>query len=109
MWRKENTFALLVGMQIDTTNMEKYSAGLITKLCLAFATPWTGVHPVFLSMGSSRQEYWSELPLPSQDPGIKPGSPALQADSLPTELQGKPLLSWRSIEIPLKTRNKTNI
>ena len=81
MWRKENTFALLVGMQIDTTNMEKYSAGLITKLCLAFATPWTGVHPVFLSMGSSRQEYWSELPLPSQDPGIKPGSPALQADS----------------------------
>ena len=46
----------------------------------------------------SRQEYWSGLPFPS--PGdlpntwIEPGSPALQADSLPTELQGKPLL-WR--------------
>ena len=42
----------------------------------------------------SRQEYWSELPFPSQgdlsDPGIKPGSPALQAESLPLELPGKP-------------------
>ena len=47
-----------------------------------------------LSMGFSRQEYWSGLPLPSPgdlpNPGIEPRSPALQADSLPTELQGKP-------------------
>ena len=47
-----------------------------------------------LSMGFSRQEYWSELPFPSSgdplDPGIKLGSPALQTDSLPTELRGKP-------------------
>ena len=47
-----------------------------------------------LSMGFSRQEYWSELPLPSPEdlpnPGIKPRSPALQADSLPFELQGSP-------------------
>ena len=43
-----------------------------------------------LSMGFSRQEYWSGLPFPSpgdrSDPGIEPGSPALQADNLPTEL-----------------------
>ena len=42
-------------------------------------------------MEFSRQEYWSGLPFPSPgdhpDPGIKPGSPALQADSLPSELQ----------------------
>ena len=42
-----------------------------------------------LSMGFSRHEYWSGLPFPSPgdlpDPGIEPGSPALQADSLPTE------------------------
>ena len=48
-------------------------------------------------MGFSRQEYWSGLPVPSPgdlpDPGIKPGSPALQTDSLPTELWGKPQLS----------------
>ena len=41
-------------------------------------------------MGFSRQEYWSGLPFPSPgdlpDPGIEPGSPALQADSSPTEL-----------------------
>ena len=43
-------------------------------------------------MGFSRQEYWSGLPCPPPgdlpDPGIKPGSPAFQADSLPTEPPG---------------------
>ena len=47
-----------------------------------------------LSMGFSRQEYWSGLPFPSPgdlpNPGIKPGSPVLQTDSLLTELWGKP-------------------
>ena len=44
-------------------------------------------------MGLSRQEYWSELPFSSPgdlaDPGIRPRSPALQADSLPSEPPGK--------------------
>ena len=47
-----------------------------------------------LSMGFSRQEYWSGLPFPSAgdlpDPGIEPGSSALQADSLQSEPLGKP-------------------
>ena len=47
-----------------------------------------------LCMKFSRQEYWSRLPFPSPgdlpNPGIKPGSPALQADSLPPESSGKP-------------------
>ena len=47
-----------------------------------------------LSTGFSRQEYWNGMPFPSPghlpNPGIEPRSPALQADSLPTELQGKP-------------------
>ena len=42
----------------------------------------------------SRQEYWSGLPFPSPgelpNPGIKPGSPALQADALTSETPGKP-------------------
>ena len=46
-------------------------------------------------MGFSRQEYWSGLPFPSPgdlpDPGIKPGSPALEADALTSEPPGKPL------------------
>ena len=48
-------------------------------------------------MGFSRQEYWSGFSFPSPedlpDPGIKPGSPALQADALPSELPGKWLTS----------------
>ena len=54
-----------------------------------FATPWTVAHQAPLSMGFSRQEYWSGLPCPPPedlpDPGIEPRSPALQADSLPSE------------------------
>ena len=60
-----------------------------------FVTPWTVAYQASPSMGFSRQEYWSGLPFPSPvdlpDPGIKPGSPALQADTLPTEPPGKPL------------------
>ena len=65
-----------------------------------FATPWTVAHQAPLSMGFSRQEYWSGLPFPSPgdlpNPGIEPGSPILQADALPSELPGKPLLFQRS-------------
>ena len=54
------------------------------------ATPWTVARHAPLSRGFSRQESWSGLPFPSPadlpEPGIKPGSPALQADSLPFEL-----------------------
>ena len=54
-----------------------------------FATPWTIPPP---SMGFFRQDYWSGLPFPSPgdlpNSGIEPGSPALQADSLPSEPQG---------------------
>ena len=58
-----------------------------------FATPWTVAYQAPPSMGFSRQEYWSGLPFPSPgdllNPGIEPGSPALQADALPSEPQGK--------------------
>ena len=62
-----------------------------------FATPWTVAFQATLSMGFSRQEYWSGLPFPSPrdlpNPGVEPiagRSPALQADSLPAERPGKP-------------------
>ena len=59
-----------------------------------FAALWTVTRQVPLSMGFSRQEYWSLLPFPSPadipNPGIKPGSPTLQADSLPSEPLGRP-------------------
>ena len=50
-----------------------------------FVTPWAVAYQAPLSMGFSRQECWSGLPFPSPgdlpDPGIEPGSPALQADA----------------------------
>ena len=63
----------------------------VTKSCLTLVLTWTVACQAPLSMGFSRQEYWSGLPFPSpgdlSNPGIEPGSPALQADSLPTETQ----------------------
>ena len=54
-----------------------------------FATPW-----MIQSMEFSRPEHWRRYPFPSPgdlpNPGVKPRSPTLQADSLPAELQGKP-------------------
>ena len=51
-----------------------------------FATLWTVACQASLSMGFSRQEYWSGLPCPPPgnlpDPGIEPSTPALQVDSL---------------------------
>ena len=64
--------------------------GLVTRLCPTLVTPWIVACQAPLSMGFSRQEYWSGSPFPSPgdlaDPGIEPRSSALQADSLPTEL-----------------------
>ena len=58
-----------------------------------FATPWTVAHQAPLSMGFSKQEYWSGLPFPPPgdlaNPGIEPKSPALQADSFLSEPPGK--------------------
>ena len=61
-----------------------------------FVTPWTIAHQAALSMGFSRQEYWSGLPFPSAgdlpNPGIEAGrSPTLQADALPSEPPGNQL------------------
>ena len=58
-----------------------------------FATLWTVAYQASLSMGFSRQEYWSGLPFPSPgdlpDPGIKPRTPVLEADALTSEPPGK--------------------
>ena len=61
-------------------------------------TPWTVVGQAPLSMGSSRQEYWSGLPRPPPgdlpDPGIKsasPVTPSLQADSYLLNHWGNPI------------------
>ena len=61
-----------------------------------FVTPWTVAHQAPLSMGFSRQEYWSGLPFPPPedlpDPGIKPASLELAGRFFITELKGRPIL-----------------
>ena len=68
--------------------------GLVAKSCPTLETSWTVAHQAPLSMGFSRQEYWSGLPFPSPgdlpNPGIELRSPALQVDTLPSEPPEKP-------------------
>ena len=58
-------------------------------------------HQAALPMGFSRRDYWSGLPFPfpraHSDPGIKPRSPALQADSLSSNPPGKPYIYLKHI------------
>ena len=69
--------------------------GLVATLCPTLVIPQTVLHQTPLSMGFSRQEYWSELPFPSPGDlpnlGIKPWSPALQANSSHPSHQESPL------------------
>ena len=65
----------------------------VAQSCPTLCDPMDVAYQAPPSMGFSRQECWSGLPFPSPgylpDPGIKPGSPALQADALPSEPPGK--------------------
>ena len=82
-------------IELNRVKTESYnslgsSGGLVSKSCPTLATPWIVALQAPLSMAFSRHEYWSGLPFPSPGdlptPGIEPRSPALQADSSPTEL-----------------------
>ena len=74
-------------------NMERKKVELLSRVRL-FVTPWTVAYQVPLSMGFSRQDYWSGVPLPSPgdlpNPGIEPWYPSFQTGTLPSEPPGKP-------------------
>ena len=82
------------------TSLEKVKV-LLTQVCPLFATLWTVAHQAPLSMEFSRQEYWSGLPFPSPEylpkPVTEPRSPALQADSLPSEPPNKKYILFPNI------------
>ena len=67
---------------------------LVPQSCPTLCASWTVALQALLSTEFSKQEYWSGQPFPSPgelpDPGIKPGSPALHTDSLPSEPPDKP-------------------
>ena len=79
-------------------NIRKNQSELKNVLCLvvsdSFLPHGLQLAKLLCPWGFSRQEYWNELPYPPPgdlpNPGIKPRSPALQADSLPSESPGKP-------------------
>ena len=107
--------ALKAGMGLDD------GGGLVAKSCLTLETPWILARQAPLS-SFSRQDYWSGLPFPSPgdlpDPGIKSLSPALQANSSPTEPpvqiftsfhQGGGLyLGWPNVQSGLSEKTQTN-
>ena len=80
---------------VDVTELKHWDEKKVKSLSCVwlFVTSWTVARQAALSVGFSRQEYWSGLPFPPTgdlpDPGIKPRFPALQADSLPCEPAGK--------------------
>ena len=73
----------------------------------------TEAHQAPLSMGFSRQEYWSGYPFPSPghfpNLGIKPGSPGLQADSLTAKLSRKPTNIYKPVQIIFKSKKSVII
>ena len=90
----ENNLQVLTGKDIHSM------CGVVVlhaQLCLTICNPWTVVCQAPLSMEVSRQECWNGLPFHSSgdrpDTGIEPGSPALQADSLPSDPSGKPIIN----------------
>ena len=93
-------------------SLRKVKESEIAQSCLTVCYPWTVAHQAPLSMGFSRQEYWSGSPFPSPgdlpDPGIKPRSPTSQADTLTSAPPGKPLntvsqkTSYRDTELQIQ-------
>ena len=101
-------------MRIYTKSVQFSSAQLLSCVRL-FATPWTVARQAPLRMGFFRQEYWSGLPFPSPgdlpDQGIKPVSPAWQADSLSLSHLGNPnygLPLYKNEFLLLKSERKSS-
>ena len=95
--RVQGPQSLAPSLHLREPRIQSVSSGCVKVKLLSrvrlFATPWTVACQTPPSMGFSRQECWSGLPLPSPgdlpDPGIRLGSPALQADALTSEPPGK--------------------
>ena len=88
---------LLLPPSVFPPSVQFSSVQLLSHVQL-FATPWTVAYQAPPSMGFSRQVYWSGLPFLSPEdlpnPGIEPGSPALQTDALPYHMVFVSLLTY---------------
>ena len=101
--------------RVSNPKQKKMESALGVCVCSVMSnstTLWTIAHQAPLSMGFSRQEYWSKLPFPYSgdlsNPGIESQCPALQADSLLTELPGKSIYIYIYISESLSSIPETN-
>ena len=105
MRNNETIIQVLVWLQIHykTSVCERKWTCSLLSCARLFANPWIVANQTPRSMEFSRQKYWNGLPFPSPgdlpNPGIKPKSPALRADSLAAELSGKPLKIKTTVKI----------
>ena len=85
--------SLKLGLGHLVIGQSEHGGGLVAKSCLTLATLWTVTCQAPLSVGFSRQEYWSGLPFPSlgdlPDPGTEPVSLALAGGFFTTEPPGQ--------------------
>ena len=92
---------MLFWVSTSSGGRENESESVSSSIVSDSATLWTVAHQAPLSMGFPRPEYWSGWPFPPPgdlpNPWIKPGSPALQADSLLSEPPGRPLRDRRTL------------
>ena len=96
---KEGHYIMIKGsiQEEDITIVNIYALNISEVKLLSrvqlFVTPWTVAYQSPQSMEFCRQKYWSGLPFPSPgdlpNPGIKPRSPTLQADTLLSEPPGR--------------------
>ena len=92
-----------------------YSPNLcVSCLVMSDSLPPLGLQPPGPSAtGFSREEYWSGLPFPSSgdhpDLGIEPGSPTLQANSLPFEIQGSPNSPNLGMKVKVKVKSLSRV
>ena len=93
-WARDQTLISCIGRQILYHWATREAGSSMCSVVSDSATLWTVAWQAPLSMGFSRQEYWSGFPCPPPgdlpNPGIKPRSPTLQVDSLPSKPPKKP-------------------
>ena len=87
------------GKVVKNLSLHECAVCSVAQSYLTFCDPWTVAHQASLSMGFSRQESWSGLTFPSPgdlpDPGTKPMSPGLQANSSPLSHLGNPVITYK--------------
>ena len=87
--------------------MKVKSESEVTQSCPTLSDPMDCSLPGSSIRGISRQEYWSGVPFPSPgdlpNPWVEPGSPALQADALPSEPPGKCICTTVGVSLVAQT------